>query len=483
MKISALTAATTPLSGAELFPIVQSGNTRRVSLNDLLRSIGNGTAAAPALAPGGDPNTGIYFPAADTIGFVEGGVEVMRIDANGRVGINTLTPSARLDINTGASASAIVMQAASDTAAQMRLGVGANGGSAPAVVSTGNGLQLATTSASAITLFTNSVERLRLDASGNLGIGTTSALTRLHVRGTGGSSGVRLTLSNGGEIAALNDPLGVIDFYSDDVSVGASGVKGYLGVYNQFNGNWDGTLSRHATYMAFATSFDSVATERMRLDSAGNLGLGVTPSTWTSSYRIAQLGGYAAIGASTDVVVFANNWRDDGANKYLNNGFASQYMQFNGQHRWYTAPSGTAGAAITFTQAMTLDANGNLLVGTTSIPAGQRLRIAGGDVGLEGQYLYLVNANASIQLGAAQNSRFTNTDSTNTLDISRTGASSVITLSTAGAERARVKAEGQVRFVPLAAAPTTSVQDGDVYYDSGTNKLRVRAAGAWVDLH
>jgi hypothetical protein len=45
---------------------------------------------------------------------------------------------------------------------------------------------------------------------------------------------------------------------------------------------------------------------------------------------------------------------------------ASFYRQNQGAHQWFTAPSGTAGNAITFTQAMTLDSSGNLLVGTTS---------------------------------------------------------------------------------------------------------------------
>jgi hypothetical protein len=42
-----------------------------------------GTAAAPAITTSGDTNTGIFFPAADTIAFAEGGVESMRIDSNG----------------------------------------------------------------------------------------------------------------------------------------------------------------------------------------------------------------------------------------------------------------------------------------------------------------------------------------------------------------------------------------------------------------
>jgi hypothetical protein len=51
---------------------------------------------------------------------------------------------------------------------------------------------------------------------------------------------------------------------------------------------------------------------------------------------------------------------------YINTEAASRYEQYLGQHRWYSAPSGTAGTTATFTQAMTLDASGNLLVGTTS---------------------------------------------------------------------------------------------------------------------
>jgi hypothetical protein len=49
-------------------------------------------------------------------------------------------------------------------------------------------------------------------------------------------------------------------------------------------------------------------------------------------------------------------------------------------------------------------------------------------------------------------------------------------------ERFRVKSTGQARFVPLSADPS-GAENGDVYYNSTTNKLRVRAGGAWVDLH
>jgi hypothetical protein len=57
-----------------------------------------GTVALPAFSTSGDTNTGIYFPAADTIGFVEGGVETIRITSSGFVGIGTTAPGARLAI-------------------------------------------------------------------------------------------------------------------------------------------------------------------------------------------------------------------------------------------------------------------------------------------------------------------------------------------------------------------------------------------------
>jgi len=57
-----------------------------------------GTVSAPAFFPTGDTNTGIFFPAADTMAFAEGGVEAMRIDSSGRVGIGTSSPGARLHI-------------------------------------------------------------------------------------------------------------------------------------------------------------------------------------------------------------------------------------------------------------------------------------------------------------------------------------------------------------------------------------------------
>lgn len=66
-----------------------------------------GTAAAPSIAPTGDPNTGMFFPAADTIAFSEGGVEALRLNSSGQVAVNTAGTAAAPvitktdDLNTG----------------------------------------------------------------------------------------------------------------------------------------------------------------------------------------------------------------------------------------------------------------------------------------------------------------------------------------------------------------------------------------------
>jgi hypothetical protein len=113
------------------------------------------------------------------------------------------------------------------------------------------------------------------------------------------------------------------------------------------------------------------ATSRLYLTPSGNLGLGVTPSAWLSSLNAQQIGStlslWGANSGGNNAGVDSNSYINSAGNSiYIASNYATRYQQYVGQHIWYTAPSGTAGNAITFTQAMTLDASGNLLVGTTS---------------------------------------------------------------------------------------------------------------------
>jgi hypothetical protein len=116
-------------------------------------------------------------------------------------------------------------------------------------------------------------------------------------------------------------------------------------------------------------TFYTGGSERARIDSAGNLGWGGTPSAWDAGYKAIQIASgqpTALMGASNQTELVTNAYYGSAAWRYVGSSVAaSRYSQQSGVHYWYNAPSGTAGNAITFTQAMTLDSSGNLLVGTT----------------------------------------------------------------------------------------------------------------------
>ena len=102
--------------------------------------------------------------------------------------------------------------------------------------------------------------------------------------------------------------------------------------------------------------------EVARLAVGGNFGLGVTPSAW-SGFTAFQLPNGAVFSDSSSLR-HINNGFFNGTNWiYSATGYASRCDAKSGGHYWYTAPSGTAGNPISFTQTMTLDASGNLTPG------------------------------------------------------------------------------------------------------------------------
>jgi hypothetical protein len=112
-----------------------------------------------------------------------------------------------------------------------------------------------------------------------------------------------------------------------------------------------------------------------------NFGVGVTPSAWFATSRVLQVGSGGAIEGRSNFEPYISTTSNAylntaGVYKYIATAEAGRYLQSSGVHSWYTAPSGTGGetpATVSFTQAMTLDASGNLLVGGTSNAAGARL--------------------------------------------------------------------------------------------------------------
>ena len=161
-----------------------------------------GSAAAPAITTSGDTNTGIFFPAADTIAFAEGGVEAMRIDSSGNVGIGTSSPSsARVQI-VGDNSALRVGNGTQDLYVDPDSGgmFVSNG-----TGQTGEGFYLAS-SGNSLRMYTSSTERARIDSSGTLLVGTSSVLKanrRLQVLGGGTIPAIFKTDSAGTECLNL----------------------------------------------------------------------------------------------------------------------------------------------------------------------------------------------------------------------------------------------------------------------------------------
>jgi hypothetical protein len=139
----------------------------------------NGSAGTPAVQ-GEDTNTGIFFPAADTIAFAEGGAEVARFDSSGNLGIGTTSiPSGRRLAVSGGS-----VRLDSDYQIEW-------GGSTAGLY--GNGAN------NTLHFFTNTTERARIDASGNLLVGTTTNPDsgRFYVQAGTGYAAVLRNVANG----------------------------------------------------------------------------------------------------------------------------------------------------------------------------------------------------------------------------------------------------------------------------------------------
>jgi hypothetical protein len=115
-------------------------------------------------------------------------------------------------------------------------------------------------------------------------------------------------------------------------------------------------------------------TTAVTIDASQNVGIGVTPSAWGSSYKAYQVG-YGSLwtgtGSPTFLSVSANSFYSAVASAYVysTTGVATDYYQNAGTHVWRTAASGTAGNTISFTQAMTLNANGVLALQGASTSA------------------------------------------------------------------------------------------------------------------
>ena len=186
-------------------------------------------------------------------------------------------------------------------------------------------------------------------AISSTGLAVTGALSA-----TGGMSVTRTT---DGSLLNLNNTGGTLSAGLDNSAGGGFGVGAYSAVlWNSAN-----------TPLVFATN----NAPKMTLDTSGNLGLGVVPSAWYSgsAFKALQVSTWGSIvGSATNFRIMGNSYYNSaGAPTYLNTDLATEYIQDAGYHKWYSAPSGTAGAAITFTQVLAVEKDKSLaLQGATS---------------------------------------------------------------------------------------------------------------------
>jgi len=275
------------------------------------------------------------------------GAERMRIDSSGNVGIGTSSIDNKVNIQESALAgrgasngnTSMTLEHATDTGiqffsatqTQLRFGDAASTGAGSIVYAHGD---------DSLRVSTNASEAMRIDSNGNVGIGVSSPSTRLTVLASS-ANGIDLAQDpdNGANSGRL--------FFT--TSGGTNSIR---------------STSGSLQFSTGATAGSSSGTERMRIDSNGNVGIGCVPNSIKSGFDTLQIGGNLTLnvdstGAGAGVYMGNNVYRDSTNSRweYINTDEASQYLQANGTHVWRYAPSGSANSAISWNEAARLDGN------------------------------------------------------------------------------------------------------------------------------
>jgi hypothetical protein len=233
--------------------------------NDVIINFADGSASTPSITNNGDTNTGIYFPAADTIAFTEGGTESMRITSTGIVDIGGTSGGSAGELLVVEGANSAGHRAArinntSTTNGYSTLWMGSSNDGLIRAGSTAGSftdqLLLLTSGAIPISFYTANTERMRIDSSGSLLVGTTtnygSATSSMRSGGTvlglycsGGSGQPALVIgkeSNDGSTSQV-----LMQFLYNNGSAGLGQINGNGGSQAAFGSYSDIRLKENVT--------------------------------------------------------------------------------------------------------------------------------------------------------------------------------------------------------------------------------------------
>jgi hypothetical protein len=389
---------------------VDGGGDSIVSFANAGSAVGAVGIAAGNIAGGGSGNIGIQ--SGSSLLFATGGVnEKARIDSSGRLGIGTSSPGQKLHIaGLGATALAVQTNSANNNAAlhflnssgtiktaftcdtdtgaekfylshngvdalvidsSQRVGIGttspqgklevSNTAEAPTIRLTRPGSAdfefYASSETFILTDKRNSSERLRIDSSGRLGIGTSSPSALLELGGSVALGSTRAIYARyPGDSASSARTAFEITANESGTEKATFRVMGDGSIQGN---SYAGTVFRNS-------SGDEIA----RFDTSNRLGIGATPAAWDTDdgLEAIQLNSYGALWNYYNNVQLAfNTYQSSTGDKYLTADEAAKYtLDSGGNHVWYTASSGSANAAVTFSERARIDNSGRLLVGTSS---------------------------------------------------------------------------------------------------------------------